>query len=113
MNQSQPLSHTLVRKSIGYGFTFNWLRKWCNLITAYSNAKAKQMCITFDTQVKTALTCTLFDNTNHLDYFLCIVIADYILCHPKNNMKLLLVHNDINHIYTGNDKLIVTFIVIP
>ena len=47
------------RVTIGFGFTSGWLRKWREFfqpITERSNAKPKQMRITFDTQVKTALS---------------------------------------------------------
>ena len=43
---------------IGFCFTSDWLRKWredFNPIAKRSNAKPKQMLITFNTQVKTAL----------------------------------------------------------
>ncbi len=70
MNQSKLEVNTCSRReaqknvcervTIGFGFcSDNWLRKWreiCKPITNHSNAKPKQLRITFDTQVKTALT---------------------------------------------------------
>ena len=47
------------RFTIGFGFGSDWLRKWREIfkpITKRSNAKPKQTRITFDTQVKTALS---------------------------------------------------------
>ncbi len=46
------------RVTIGFGFTPDWLRKWCEIfkpITKRSKAKPTQTQFTFDTQVKTAL----------------------------------------------------------
>ncbi len=45
------------------GFTPDWLRKWSEIFkpfTKRSNGKPKQTQFTFDTQVKTALSNTLF-----------------------------------------------------
>ena len=44
--------------TIGFGFTSDWLKKWCKnigQITEWSNHKPKHSLITFDTQLKTAL----------------------------------------------------------
>jgi len=46
-----------VRVVIGFGFTYNWLKKGCKLyksITEQRKAKPKQMRITFNAQLKTA-----------------------------------------------------------
>ena len=68
MNQSKLEANTCSRHkarenvreevAIGFGFTSDWLRKWREFfkpITERSNAKPKQMRITFDSRVKTAL----------------------------------------------------------
>ena len=58
--------------TIGFGVTSDWLRKWREFfkpITERSNAKPKQMQITFDTQVKTALTFSAF-RLSSMNYFL-------------------------------------------
>ena len=46
------------RVTIGFGVTSDWSRKWREFlkpITKISNAKPKQMRITFDVQVKAAI----------------------------------------------------------
>ncbi len=71
MNQSKLEANTCSRHEarenvrervmIGFGFSSDWLRKWRKIfepITKRSNAKPKQTQLTFDTQVKTALTRT-------------------------------------------------------
>ena len=72
MNQSKLEANTCSRHkarenvreqvAISLGFTSDWLRKWRESfkpITECSNAKPKQTRITFDTQVKTALSSSL------------------------------------------------------
>ncbi len=71
------------RVTIGFGFTSDWLRKWREIfkpITKRSNSKPKQTQLTFDTQVKTALSrditkhivqekkCSQLTNLYHLIY---------------------------------------------
>ena len=69
MNQSKLEANTCSRHearenvreevAIGFGLTSDWLRKWREFfkpITEHSNAKPKQTRITFDTQVKIALS---------------------------------------------------------
>ena len=52
-------THLQLQLAIGFGFTSDWLRKWREIfksITERGSAKPTQMRITFDTQVKTALS---------------------------------------------------------
>ena len=58
-NRHQARENACERDTIGFGFNSHWLRKWREFyqpITARSNARPKQNAITFDTQLKTALT---------------------------------------------------------
>ena len=46
------------RGTIGFGFGFHWLRKWCEFCQPITERKKKnrsKCVITFDTQLKTAL----------------------------------------------------------
>ena len=58
-NRCQAREKTCQRETIGFGFTSYWLRKWREFnkpITVRSNAKPSKNAITFNTQLKTALT---------------------------------------------------------
>ena len=57
-NRRQARENARVQLAVGFGFASHWLRSWHEFfqpITERSKVKSKQMRITFDTQLKTAL----------------------------------------------------------